>query len=404
MTNNKNARIMLLSLCVLFLSFTSAAFAYADWDSVGVPSGNALMENVYRYEHGDPPSAPSYTPNYKGSSQSSGHSPSNDPSALKGEFYLYLFTGKTKKEFLEEFNKNTSPKAPIRSTKSAAKTHPNVKSGNKSKPVNTLPSIKEIQSTLRASLSNEMLAENDWKWVKDDDLDRVKVQLRERANSSQIVFREQNEPWYKDNPYVAQMVRGIDNENTFVWVPPIMEEHVRAFFKLKVSDQALRRLCEAQFITNYNVLHYKVFTSRLMQIQAKAKGADASALILAYVKELEAKAPKVFQEREAWHGEPFDASTIESRISNTQKKFTNPGWIFDPQILRDALYARFSRTQTTGQNTTLVAGFASLRGHIDVLLRNKGKTDINRSLLNYTHWLRTAKIRIPSTIEIWKES
>ena len=275
-----------------------------------------------------------------------------------------------------------------------------------------LPPLKDIQKNFRTMLSAqgitsaENLKDQNFAWVFNDDLDTVKVLLRENKNNAWLAFSEQTEPWYKDNPYCVGAISGFSqfNDNTFVWAPPTMEEHIRAFFKLKCSDAALQRLCEAQFITNYNVLHYKVFCSRLMKIQGQAKGKDATALITAYAKELEAKGPKVFQEREAWRGEPFDVSSIESRIQVMQDDFTKKNFVYDPQILRDTMLARFERVETTGQDITLRCCIGSLRNHSYLLENNGLKSDLNKGLQKYTHWLRHTKSLVPSTNEIWKKS
>ena len=406
MTIKKYTHLILVALCVFSLSCAPAAFAYEDWSSVGVPAGNALMENVYRYEHGDPPQAPSYTPNYKSSSPSGSNSSSITPSEAGGDLWLRYLTGMSKKEFLEDFNRKNGKKAVTKPAQATAKPKPRVKPKPTQQDMSKLPSIKEIQSTLRSALSRDMLKENDWKWVMEDDLDTVKVILRDRADSSQLFFREQTEPWYQDNPYCVGAISGFSqfNENTFVWAPPTMEEHIRAFFKLKCSDAALQRLCEAQFITNYTVLHYKVFCSRLMKIQGQAKGKDATALITAYAKELEAKGPKVFEEREAWRGEPFDVATCKMGIEYMQRRFTELKWDFDPQILKDTNLARFERAETTGQDVTLRRCLALVRVQ-NSLLKNSGlKYNINKSLQNLTLWLKHAKCDVPSSQYIWKES
>ena len=397
---------MLLVLCALTVLSASAAFGYEDWSSVGVPAGNALMENVYRYEHGDPPQAPSYTPNYKSSSPSGSSSSSITPSEAGGDLWLRYLTGMSKKEFLEDFNRKNGKKTVTKPAQATAKPKPKIKPKPTQQDMSKLPSIKELQSTLRSALSRDTLKENDWKWVMEDDLDTVKVVLRDRADSSQLFFREQTEPWYQDNPYCVGAISGFSqfNENTFVWAPPTMEEHIRAFFKLKCSDAALQRLCEAQFITNYNVLHYKVFCSRLMKIQGQAKGKDATALIIAYAKELEAKGPKVFQEREAWRGEPFDVATCKYGIEYMQKKFTDLKIKFNPDVLRNANLARFEVAKTTGQDETLERCLATTRNQ-DSLLETSGmKNDINKSLLNLTQWLKQARRQVPSSHYIWKNS
>ncbi|MBP3835866.1 MAG: hypothetical protein J6E31_02085 [Pyramidobacter sp.] len=250
-------------------------------------------------------------------------------------------------------------------------------------------------------------------WIYEEDVDNAKILLRDLHNDKHMGKELVNfadlglsEPWYQDNPYCVAAISGFSqfNDNTFVWAPPTMEEHIRAFFKLKCSDAALQRLCEAQFITNYNVLHYKVFCSRLMKIQGQAKGKDATALITAYAKELEAKGPKVFQEREAWRGEPFDVASCKTGVEYMQKRFTDLKWDFDPQILKDTNLARFERAETTGQDSTLERCLGTVRNQNSLLKTSNRKYDMNMSLQNLTHWFKSSKCQIPSSRYIWRKS
>ena len=373
------------SFIAIAFCFLSGACAY---NSYGTDLGE-LGAELYRIDHGV---SPSYSSPFGSSNSSNSYSyptPTPAPNQSGNVDYSLIFGGGR-----SEKKKNTSNK------------RPNTNTNNKSVSSSAhLPPLKDVQKNFRTMLSAqgitsaENLKDQNFAWVFDDDLDTVKVLLRENKNNAWLAFREQTEPWYQDNPYCVGAISGFSqfNENTFVWAPPTMEEHIRAFFKLKCSDAALQRLCEAQFITNYNVLHYKVFCSRLMKIQGQAKGKDATALITAYAKELEAKGPKVFQEREAWRGEPFDVSTNNERIKNMQDRFTNtkPKFIFDPQTLKDAMLARFERTETIGQNYTLIFCFATIRIH-NTLLRNAGiKDNTNKLLQELTQWLQQTAKHVP---------
>ncbi|MBP3835807.1 MAG: hypothetical protein J6E31_01780, partial [Pyramidobacter sp.] len=186
-------------------------------------------------------------------------------------------------------------------------------------------------------------------------------------------------------------------EGTFCLAPPLMEECIRTFFTLTVSDADLRRLCEAQFITNYNYSHFKTFISRLSQIEQKSQGRDATALIVAYAAELEANGKKVMQERDAWDGAPFDVTKKENHIQFFQKTLIEQGCTFDHQIFRNTANAIFSRVQNTGETISLVMSLPNF-GIFKIFLKGKGMTsDMNKSLLNYTYWLKNSKGPIPST-------
>ena len=379
------------SFIVIAFCFLSGAGA-SNHPYYGDP-GNELYKELYIMDHGSLPTPPSPWGSNNSGSSGTGYTP--PAPSYTGVDYSPLF----RDAFKDKSNVKSKRKT------NAAKNSGTVKNANSNTNTVNLPPLKDIQKNFRTMLSAqgitsaENLKDQNFAWVFNDDLDTVKVLLRENKSNAWLAFREQTEPWYQDNPYCVGAISGFSqfNENTFVWAPPTMEEHIRAFFKLKCSDAALQRLCEAQFITNYNVLHYKVFCSRLMKIQGQAKGKDATALITAYAKELEAKGPKVFQEREAWRGEPFDVSTNNERIKNMQDRFTNtkPKFIFDPQTLKDAMLARFERTETIGQNYTLIFCFATIRIH-NTLLRNADiKDNTNKLLQELTQWLQHTAKHVP---------
>ena len=176
--------------------------------------------------------------------------------------------------------------------------------------------------------------------------------------------------------------------------PPTIEEEVRALYSFKVSDSALKRLCEAQFITNYRTSHYRAFIARLDKIEDAVGSKDATALITAYAKELEAIAPKVFQEREAWLGRPLNGDIIVWQKG--LKSCADRGWHYDPQIFKNAIDAIYRHVEHIGREETLYECIKPGIGATHVNLVNLGfKHDLNKSLVNFTNWLNNYKGKIP---------
>ena len=198
---------------------------------------------------------------------------------------------------------------------------------------------------------------------------------------------------------VVNFMKNIDDNYPMCWAPPTMSEHIRAFLNLNVTPDVLRRLCEVQFITNYNARHYKDFMNRLLEIQA-GRHQDASPLVLAYAKELEQKGKQIKQDRTAWAGEPFRRSSDQELNGVTgefQQFFANSGLNVDFSVLKASIAAMDAHARSAGQGKTLFNCYDTLVGH-NQMLHNAGNTVLpNEGVLHFTHWLKTTKVVIPST-------
>lgn len=198
---------------------------------------------------------------------------------------------------------------------------------------------------------------------------------------------------------VANFMKNIDDNYPMCWAPPTMSEHIRTFLNLNVTPNVLRRLCEVQFITNYNARHYKDFMGRLLEIQA-GRHQDASPLVLAYAKELEQKGKQIKQDRAAWAGESYRRSTdqeLNEAAQGYQQGFANNNLSVDFSILKASFAAVDSHARSAGQGKTLFNCYDTLVTQ-NLMLQNAGNTVLpNESVLHFTHWLKTTKVVIPST-------